>query len=147
MPPVDFTPRATAEVLKFQEEGPFTFNELLRVAKLCARTKTVRVQLSQVLYRFPDEELVKFIKAGHDPSEICTRRVYQKLVIGIGMNEIFHLNLTRFTDSQLTLLEQTMNAIQFENVVWAANFWYLPAPERTKLLGMVRLSQVVGSVD
>lgn len=130
-----------AIVLKFQEEGPFIFNELLRVAKLCARTKDVRIPLSQVLHRFADEELVKFIQAGQENSNVCSRKMYRKLAIGIDMNEIFYLNLSRFTDRQLALIEQTANSMQFDNLVAAATFNRLTSPERGELLKLIRLSQ------
>lgn len=145
MPKPDLTLKAAAAVAKFQKEGPFTFNELLRVAKLCARTNDVRVQLSEVLFRFSDSELERFIKAGQENAGVCTRRMYQKLIIGVGMNEIFYLNLTRFTDSQLALIERSVDNMQFEHLVEAAKFTRLTSPERRTLLGLVKLSQTDSS--
>jgi hypothetical protein len=131
---------AIAAKLKFLEEGPFTFAKLLEVAKKCARTDDIRLDVDDVLYRFSEEELIKYLRAGRDDKN-CTARNYKKLRIGLDLGEIFYLDLRRFTQAQLVVLERELSPIQFEYLIEGIQLSKLTLQERMTLLSFVQISQ------
>jgi hypothetical protein len=141
---VKFTQVAVVAVARFIAEGPFTFAQLLAVAKKCARTDNVRLDIDEVLFRFSDEELTKFLHAGREDKGVCTLRNYKKLRIGLDLGEIFYLDLTRFTQGQLALLEREMSYVQFEYLLESIQLSKLTSQERMNLLSLVQTSQRQG---
>lgn len=139
-----FTQAATTAVTRFVADGPFTFAQLLTVAKKCARTDNIRLDIDDVLFRFSDEELTKFLHAGREDKGVCTLRNYKKLRIGLDLGEIFYLDLQRFTQGQLTVLEREMSHMQFEYLLESIRLSKLTSQERMNLLALVQISQRQG---
>lgn len=125
---------------KFIENGPYTFAELLKIARRCAKTDSVRCDIDAVLYKFDDAELAKYVRAFHD-TKVCTLRNLGKLRKALDLGQIFYLDLTRFTQSQLAIIESNLSQAQFEYILESIQLRQLTVPERLLLLKTVQTSQ------
>lgn len=138
--PEKTTQAAIAAVDRFLAEGPYTFAKLLEVARRCAKTDAVRLDIDAVLFKFDDEELAKYVRAFHD-IKVCTQRNFQKLRKALELGEIFFLDLSRFTQSQLAVIEKNLSHAQFEYILESIQLSQLTIGERLALLTAVQVSQ------
>lgn len=139
--PERLTQLALNAVTKFTTVGPYTFDELLAVARRCAKTDTVRLNIDSVLFKFDDTELAKYVRSFHD-TKVCTHRNFKKLSTALELGQVFYMDLSQFTKSQLAVIEENLSYAQFEYLLESIQLHSLTLAERLALLDTVQVSQV-----
>jgi hypothetical protein len=130
----------TAEqaVEKFVATGPYTFAQVLVVAKLCARTEKIRLNLDDILHNFPDTELELLLTA----KSHCSKRSYSKLFRGI--EPFFSLPsaaFARLSSAQLHVYARCIDNSQFGYVFDSTILDHLTPNEKLTYLLLAQTSQ------
>lgn len=129
---------AEQAIEKFLSNGPYTFAQVLAVAKLCARTDHIRLNLDNTLHQFPEEELRLLLTA----KSHCSKRAYTKLFRGI--EPFFSLPsvaFARLSSSQLHTIAQTIDNSQFGYVFDSTLIENLTPEEKFTYLLLAQVSQ------
>jgi len=135
---------------KFQNQGPYTLKETLRVAKMCARGEDFQVgdTLDEIAHKFSPEELRKLIHwekhlPVEDHSAWCfgTGGSYEKFGDGRIRAEAWRLTHLdeALTDEQLDVIVTVSNST-FERLLKAIDATYLSVETKRNLLTGMRIA-------